>query len=592
MKQLTILICAYFCLSVTLWPAYADNQPATPAIQASLISLDYVNAPVGDVLRALAAQEHVNVAMSVDPNQKVSVRLSNKSLEQAFQLVANLAGLECRRVDHTFLIAPPSEMKAMIAKMGVSRSVTLDHLKPNAASQLVNADFPLITTKNDGSSITLIGTPSDVSQAVDFISTQDRMAADAAPISMELKPKHVPTAQLQTALAKLSPNLSVNQVGDALLISGDRSDVMNAYNQFQVLDQEGATQIEYRVYEVRYSSADELTSMLKQAFSNLLVIPGPQSYAPPAPHFQPLSGQSLGGGVTGGSSGGGFGGGMGGGGSSGGAHSSSSNSNSNNKPGVNSLSLILEGTPEDVNAALKLLKQVDVPPQQVMIDARVIDTSPEEISNMGVSWTWGSQTLQEHGGSDYSSIPANTVLRSLGFGSFGRTPFDATATINAMIEHNKAKLLADPRIAVLNNQGASIFIGDTLRFNTLATSSPTTGNQFTVYEVPVGIVLLVRPRVNTDGYITLHVHPVVSTITGFTDGLPQTASREAETTVRVKNGQTIVIGGLIQDQDIRTMSKIPILGDLPIIGSLFKSISKDHRHSEVVVFLTPHLMKQ
>lgn len=211
---------------------------------------------------------------------------------------------------------------------------------------------------------------------------------------------------------------------------------------------------------------------------------------------------------------------------------------------------------------------------------------------MGVSWTWGSQTLQEHGGSDYSSIPANTVLRSLGFGSFGRTPFDATATINAMIEHNKAKLLADPRIAVLNNQGASIFIGDTLRFNTLATSSPTTGNQFTVYEVPVGIVLLVRPRVNTDGYITLHVHPVVSTITGFTDGLPQTASREAETTVRVKNGQTIVIGGLIQDQDIRTMSKIPILGDLPIIGSLFKSISKDHRHSEVVVFLTPHLMKQ
>lgn len=589
MKQLTILICAYLCLSVTLLPACADNQPATPVTPTSLISLDYVNAPVGDVLRALAAQEHVNVAMSVDPNQKVSVRLSNKSLEQAFQLVANLAGLECRRVDHTFLIAPPNEMKAMIAKMGVSRSVTLDHLKPNAASQLVNADFPLITTKSDGSSITLIGTPSDVSQAMDFISAQDRIAANAAPISMELKPKHVPTAQLQTALAKLSPNLSVNQVGDALLLSGDRSDVMNAYNQFQVLDQEGATQVEYRVYEVRYSSADELTSMLKQAFPNLLVIPGPQSYAPPAPRFQPLSGQSLGGGVTGGSSGG-MGGGMGGSGGFGGAYSSS-NSNNNNKPGVNSLSLILEGTPDDVNAALKLLKQVDVPPQQVMIDARVIDTSPEEISNLGVSWTWSSQTLQEHGGSDYSSIPANTVLRSLGFGSFGRTPFDATATINALIEHNKAKLLADPRIAVLNNQGASIFIGDTLRFNTLATSSPTTGNQFTVYEVPVGIVLLVRPRVNTDGYITLHVHPVVSTITGFTDGLPQTASREAETTVRVKNGQTIVIGGLIQDQEIRTMSKIPILGDLPIIGSLFKSISKDHTHSEVVVFLTPHLMK-
>ena len=109
----------------------------------------------------------------------------------------------------------------------------------------------------------------------------------------------------------------------------------------------------------------------------------------------------------------------------------------------------------------------------------------------------------------------------------------------------------------------------------------------------MGIVLLVRPRVNADGMVTLKVNPVVSTITAFVgpEQLPQTASREANSTIRVHDGDTVAIGGLIQDQDRQTFSKVPILGDLPLIGQLFRNNNHDRKRTDVTIFLTTHLLK-
>ena len=89
------------------------------------------------------------------------------------------------------------------------------------------------------------------------------------------------------------------------------------------------------------------------------------------------------------------------------------------------------------------------------------------------------------------------------------------------------------------------------------------------------------------------VHPVVSTITSTnSDGIPQTQSREAETTVMVNDGETMVIGGLIQDEMTKEVDSIPFLSKIPLIGELFKNRTRDHSHTEVMVFITPHLLKQ
>src|SRR5262249_49866092 len=149
------------------------------------------------------------------------------------------------------------------------------------------------------------------------------------------------------------------------------------------------------------------------------------------------------------------------------------------------------------------------------------------------------------------------------------SPFNPVATLNAMITDKKAKLLANPSIMALNDQDASIFIGDTLRYS--VANAGTAGTTIQAFEVPLGLILLLRPRVSEDGNITLRVHPVVSTGFLASNGLPQTSAREADTTVRIKDGDTIVIGGLIREEDIKQMQKVPLLGDLPVLGYLFRN---------------------
>jgi type II secretory pathway component GspD/PulD (secretin) len=109
----------------------------------------------------------------------------------------------------------------------------------------------------------------------------------------------------------------------------------------------------------------------------------------------------------------------------------------------------------------------------------------------------------------------------------------------------------------------------------------------------VGVALLCRPRVTGDE-ITLRVHPVVSTVTDFTgrnNDIPITASREADSTIRMKDGETIAIGGLLREEDIRTLSKVPIVGDLPLLGQLFRHKNSVKRKSEVTIFLTARVAK-
>src|SRR5207249_1875699 len=153
--------------------------------------------------------------------------------------------------------------------------------------------------------------------------------------------------------------------------------------------------------------------------------------------------------------------------------------------------------------------------------------------------------------------PAQPVVGPSNIATIGRAPFIFQAKLNAMVQRREAKILANPRMQVLENDDANIFIGDTLR--TELAQASIAGTTIQVFEFPIGIILLVRPRISADGTITMRVHPVVSTITAVgAGGLPQTASREAETTVMVKDGETVVIGGLIRDEVTKTIREVPI----------------------------------
>jgi len=165
---------------------------------------------------------------------------------------------------------------------------------------------------------------------------------------------------------------------------------------------------------------------------------------------------------------------------------------------------------------------------------------------------------------------------------------NVSATIDALVKNGKATILASPSIAVLNGQEARIVIGERYPYKE-RTQTPT-GTTETTKFVDIGVTLRVTPHINEDGYITMQLHPEVSSLQSALDAGPRITTREADTTVRVKGGETLVIGGLIQQQEEINREKIPILGSIPIIKHLFSRSNSKIEQKELAVFITPTII--
>jgi type II secretory pathway component GspD/PulD (secretin) len=165
---------------------------------------------------------------------------------------------------------------------------------------------------------------------------------------------------------------------------------------------------------------------------------------------------------------------------------------------------------------------------------------------------------------------------------------DVTASLDRIA--SKTNLIARPNMVAMDGKQCEIFVGDIVRYIESETTSQN-GPTITTGEVPVGVRLSILARVGAEGNLTLDLRPRVSILDSFTQvpgggELPQTSSRMSQSTISVKSGETIAIGGLIQDQDVKNISGIPFLMDLPFLGHLFKSSQLSKQRTEVVFFLT------
>ncbi len=165
--------------------------------------------------------------------------------------------------------------------------------------------------------------------------------------------------------------------------------------------------------------------------------------------------------------------------------------------------------------------------------------------------------------------------------------------LNFLIENNKARILEDPRITTISGRTASLRAGETV--NILTTTGGGTGTVATtqVQSFQTGVTLDITPVVNDGDYITVTLHPTVNSIAGISAaGVPNIQTRDTTTTVGLHDGQTIVIAGLIEDIDSRTVQKIPFLGDLPLIGrALFTYQNVQQNRNELIVTVTPHIVR-
>lgn len=276
------------------------------------------------------------------------------------------------------------------------------------------------------------------------------------------------------------------------------------------------------------------------------------------------------------------------------------------------------GTLKQYEQIKNFLQEQDKPQKQVSLEAKVTAIQKDAAKDLGVSWEWSKlpqspeheitydtvkHTVINEDGSkeeitDY--LPVDEVTRKWnddenipGVIRFGKGvdgypyEFYYAAKIDALISDGKANILARPNITTIQGKEAVINIGSEVPVPTVSTTNSTTTTSIKYREV--GIILKCTPRVNEDGIITVKVHTEVSSPMYVEDMKAyRFQKRSADTIVRLKDGQTMVIGGLIGSDEAKQMSKIPFLGDIPILGNLFKHIQKSKSDTEVMIFLTAH----
>ncbi len=266
--------------------------------------------------------------------------------------------------------------------------------------------------------------------------------------------------------------------------------------------------------------------------------------------------------------------------------------------------LLFYGTESEALSVREIISALDVAPQQVSLEARVIAISKQAAKELGVDWSWSSipQYPKTERGTDghWQVGERNTGMggtNTPGIIRFGRGPegvpfeFYYSAAIRALITDGRAKMLARPNITTVQGHEALINIGAEVPVPRTTTSNTVTTTGIDYREA--GIILRYTPRVTEDGNIVARVHTEVSTPVYVEDlKAYRFQKRSADTTVRLKDGETMVIGGLIDSDESRSLSKIPFLGDLPILGAFFRSVRTSKTETELMIFLTAHVLDE
>ena len=258
--------------------------------------------------------------------------------------------------------------------------------------------------------------------------------------------------------------------------------------------------------------------------------------------------------------------------------------------------------PNKVSEIGRIIEAFDEKPLQVRIDAQIIEISPEKDEfKMGVDWdVWLSKNMRMANPLSLS----NSNKLSLGMATAGISlgeKYDYKGVLDLLRTIGKTKILSSPSIMAINNQEAKILVGTKEAYITSSTSqsgSGTSETAQTVNFVDVGVKLYVTPTVSRDGFVTMKIKPEVSsakmtdlTSEGKVTQVPIVTTSEAETAVTVKDGMTIVIAGLKKDKKENEVKKIPLLGDIPILGAAFRSVSSSLNKTELVIFLTPRIVR-
>jgi len=278
-------------------------------------------------------------------------------------------------------------------------------------------------------------------------------------------------------------------------------------------------------------------------------------------------------------------------------------------------SLVIIATNDQYKIIEGVIAKLDIPRKQVFVEGVILELASQDNTNLGVAWHVGNQDASGGLGvigsslGGVSSLAVPTSLSALSLGVFGPSTIpvvDPTTgnsltvpafgiALEALQENGAVNILSTPNVLTMDNEQAKIIVGKNIPFP-ISTGRDSNNNPIVSYQrEDVAITLQVTPQINESNYVTLELFQEVQEVeegTEDSEGGPTTTKRSAETVVVVQDNQTVVIGGLIGSTDTDIEQKIPILGDLPLVGNLFRSTQISSRKTNLLIFLTPHIVEK
>lgn len=294
--------------------------------------------------------------------------------------------------------------------------------------------------------------------------------------------------------------------------------------------------------------------------------------------------------------------------------------------------LLVNDIPSDIDRIREVIKKIDRKPKQILIEARIMEVNHDKLKDIGIDWGTGS-TGAESDTLEYIDLnegndkkiggqilgdqvtPSNFTPETSGITSSNTglkvsfkklTGAEFEAILHALKEDVEANTLSAPKILTLDNQEASILVGQKypiVKSETSTETSQITGGSLEYYQ-DIGIQLNVIPQIcgKKENFINMVIHPAVTSrlqdVTISTEGgktlvsYPWLTSREAETSVLVEDGQTVVIGGLLKNVKSKGVTKVPLLGDIPLLGLLFQRTTTDKEKIDLLIFITANIVEE
>ena len=227
------------------------------------------------------------------------------------------------------------------------------------------------------------------------------------------------------------------------------------------------------------------------------------------------------------------------------------------------------------------IREFDKPPAQIMLEVLVVEFTNMDMNTFSARVGWDNAKL---------GMSTDSLTGDVNFSAIATLPTDFYVWLDALVQAREARVNASPRIATLSGSNASIFIG-TQQFLEIPVSIPGRG---TSNSIDAGVKLDMSPLTGGQGEIILTISEEISTLSApsAVTGLPEKTTRSAQTTVRVRDGETLIIGGLRQEESREVRSRIPLLADIPIIGQLFRSKRIEKTNVDLTIFVTARILSQ